>query len=96
MVYPEAMQRNMERTFGLYNSQRLLLKLIDTGMNREAAYDLVQPRAMQAWAEARPFYDIVTAAPEIIAHLSPRDIDDAFDARYHLRHVDLIFDRVGL
>ena len=95
-VYPEAMQRNMERTFGLYNSQRLLLKLIDKGMSREAAYDLVQPRAMQAWEEQRSFKTIITEAEEITAYLTLEEIDEAFDARYHLRHVDLIFERVGL
>ena len=95
-VYPEAMQRNMERTFGLYNSQRLLIKLIDKGLSREAAYDLVQPRAMQAWEEQRAFKDIVLDADELTRHLSPEEIDEAFDARYHLRHVDLLFERAGL
>lgn len=96
VVYPENMRRNMDRTFGLYNSQRLLLKLIDKDLSREAAYDLVQPRAMQAWEEQRSFQDIISEADEIKAHLTQEDIDDAFDARYHLRHVDLIFERVGL
>jgi len=96
VVYPDAMQRNMDRTFGLYNSQRLLLKLIDTGMSRETAYDLVQPRAMQAWEERRSFQEIIAEAPEITAHLTPADLEDAFDAQYHLRHIDLIFERVGL
>ena len=96
VVYPEAMQRNMERTFGLYHSQRLLIKLIDQGMSREAAYDLVQPRAMQAWHEQRSFKDIVLEAAEITAHLSPEEIDEAFVARYHLRYVDVLFERAGL
>ncbi len=95
-VYPEAMRRNMERTFGLYNSQRLLLKLIDTGLSREAAYDLVQPLAMRAWEEARSFHEIVSNAPEITARLTQAEIDEAFDPGYHLRHVDRIFERVGL
>ncbi|WP_456428096.1 adenylosuccinate lyase [Rhodocaloribacter sp.] len=95
-VYPEAMRRNMERTFGLYNSQRLLLKLIDTGLSREAAYDLVQPLAMRAWEEARSFHEIVSNAPEITSRLSQAEIDEAFDPAYHLRHVDRIFERVGL
>jgi adenylosuccinate lyase len=95
-VYPEAMRRNMERTFGLYNSQRLLLKLIDTGLSREAAYDLVQPLAMRAWEEARAFHEIVSNAPEITSRLSQAEIDEAFDPAYHLRHVDRIFERVGL
>jgi adenylosuccinate lyase len=96
VVYEDAMLRNMERTYGLYNSQRLLTMLIDKGLNREDAYDRVQPLAMQAWADRRPFYDIISEAPEITEHLSSEEIDDAFDARYHLRHVDLIFERVGL
>ncbi|RMF51473.1 MAG: adenylosuccinate lyase, partial [Bacteroidetes bacterium] len=96
VVYPENMRRNMERTFGLYNSQRLLLKLIDKGLSREAAYDLVQPRAMRAWEEERSFKEIVLADPEIRAHLSEAEIEEAFDPTYHLRHVDLIFERVGL
>jgi adenylosuccinate lyase len=96
VVYPENMRRNMERTFGLYNSQRLLIKLIDTGLSREAAYDLVQPLAMRAWEEERPFHDLVLADAEVTARLSRAEIDDAFDPRYHLRHIDLLFERVGL
>ncbi len=96
LVYPEAMERNMERTFGLYHSQRLLLKLIDTGLSREAAYDLVQPRTMQAWQEQRSFQEIVLEDAGITERLSEEEIDEAFDARYHLRHVDLLFERAGL
>jgi adenylosuccinate lyase len=96
VVYPEAMQRNMERTFGLYHSQRLMLQLIETGLSREAAYDLVQPLAMRAWAEQRPFYDIVCEEGAITQRLAPDVLAEAFDAHYHLRHVNLIFERVGL
>lgn len=95
-VYPENMKRNMERTFGLYNSQRLLLKLIEKGMNREAAYDLVQPLAMQAWKEERPFREIVEENDELTNMLNAEEIDDAFDPAYHLRNVDFIFERIGL
>ena len=96
VVYPDHMRRNMERTFGLYNSQRLLNKLIDRGLARETAYDLVQPRAMQAWEEQRSFRDIVTQAPELREFLSEADIADAFDDAFHLQRVDEIFSRVGL
>ena len=96
VVYPENMRRNMERTYGLYNSQRLLNKLIDRGLVREAAYDMVQPRAMQAWEEQRPFLEIVREDPGITTHLSPEEIEEAFDPAYHLRNVDAIFERVGL
>ncbi|MCH8247120.1 MAG: adenylosuccinate lyase [Bacteroidetes bacterium] len=95
-VYPKNMLRNMNRTFGLYNSQRLLLKLIEKGMNREAAYDLVQPLAMQAWEEERSFREIVDENEEIVEKLGANEIEDAFDPQYHLKYVDEIFERVGL
>ena len=95
-VYPERMRENIERTYGLVYSQRLLLMLIEAGLSREAAYDLVQPRAMQAWAERRSFRAIVEADPGITAHLSDAQIAAAFDPAHHLRHVDALFARVGL
>ncbi len=94
-VYPERMRENLEATHGLVFSQRLLLKLIDTGLSREAAYDLVQPLAMQAWRERRSFRAIVEAS-SIPERLSADAIADAFDASYHLREVDTLFERVGL
>ncbi len=96
VVYPDAMQRNMERTFGLYNSQRLLHHLIDAGLSREAAYDLVQPLAMRAWEEQRSFKEIVLEDGRIAAHIGTDAVEEAFDARYHLKNVDAIFERVGL
>ena len=95
-VFPENMKRNMDRTFGLIYSGRVLLKLIDTGMSREAAYDLIQPKTAQAWDEQRPFRPLLEADPEITSRLSKEDLDDAFDYHWHLKHVDDIFKRVGL
>lgn len=95
-VFPENMKRNMDRTFGLIYSGRVLLKLIDTGMSREAAYDLIQPKTAQAWDEQRPFKPLLEADPEITGRLSKEDLDDAFDYHWHLKHVDDIFKRVGL
>ena len=96
VVYPQNMSRNMERTFGLYNSQRLLTMLIDKGLSREEAYDMVQPLAMRAWEDERSFREIVLESPDLTNHLSPTEIDEAFDPEYHIRHVDEIFERVGL
>ena len=96
VVYPEAMRTNMERTYGLYHSQRLMLMLIDKGMPREAAYDLVQPVAMRAWEEQRPFRDIVTGDIALMEHLSPEEVEVAFDPAYHIRRIDFIFERAGL
>jgi len=96
VVNKERMRSNMEMTYGLYNSQRLMLKMIDKGLTREEAYDRVQPLAMQAWEEERPFQEIVKTADEITDVLPETDIDDAFDPSYHIRNVDRILDRVGL
>ena len=96
VVYPENMRANMDRTYGLYNSQRVLTMLIDKGLNREEAYDMVQPRAMQAWEEGRSFRELVEGDASITAHLSNEEIDAAFDVNHHLQHVDAIFERVGL
>ena len=96
VVYEDTMRENMEETYGLYNSQRLMLKLIDTGLNREEAYDRVQPLAMTAWEEERPFQKVVAEADAITAVLSDDEIEDAFDPTYHVRNVDRIFRRVGL
>ncbi|SDW70376.1 adenylosuccinate lyase [Paenibacillus sp. CF384] len=95
-VFPENMKRNMQRTFGVPFSGRVMTKLIDKGMSREQAYDTVQPRAMQAWEEQRQFRDIIESTPEITAHLSADEIADAFNPAWHLKHVDTIFRRLEL
>ena len=95
-VFPENMKRNMDRTLGLIYSQRVLLALIDKGMAREEAYDTVQPKAMEAWEIQVPFRQLIERDELITSKLSPAEIDDCFDYNYHLKHVDTIFDRVGL
>ncbi|EAE1303014.1 adenylosuccinate lyase [Listeria monocytogenes] len=95
-VFPENMKRNMDRTLGLIYSQRVLLTLIDKGLAREAAYDVVQPRAMEAWEKQVPFRELVEQDATITENLSAEEIADCFDYNYHLKNVDLIFDRLGL
>lgn len=95
-VFPENMKRNMNATFGLIYSQRVMLKLIDHGMTREQAYDLVQPKTAQAWDEQTDFRPQLEADPAITDVLSKADLDDAFDYNHHLKQVDTIFERVGL
>ncbi|MED1784844.1 adenylosuccinate lyase [Brevibacillus fortis] len=95
-VFPENMKRNMDRTFGLIYSQQVMLKLIEKGMSREQAYDTVQPRAMQAWEEQRSFRAIVEEDATVSSTLSKEELDECFDYRYHLKHVDTIFQRLGL
>ena len=95
-VNKERMLRNLDLTHGLVHSQRLLLLLIETGMSREAAYDLVQPLAMHAWREGQSFLDVVLGNEHVTARLAEEQIREAFDPRYHLQNVDAIFARVGL
>ena len=95
-VFPENMKRNMERTFGLIYSQRVMLKLIDKGLSREEAYDTVQPNAMKAWEEQRSFRTILEEDERVTKMLSEEDLNDCFNYQWHLKNVDTIFERVGL
>ncbi|NMO76006.1 adenylosuccinate lyase [Niallia alba] len=95
-VFPENMKRNMDRTLGLIYSQRVLLALIDKGLTREEAYDTVQPRAMESWEKQVPFRQLVDNDSVISSKLTKEEIDDCFDYHFHIKHVDTIFDRLGL
>lgn len=95
-VYPENMKRNMDRTLGLIYSQRVLLALIDKGLSREEAYDTVQPRAMEAWEKQVPFRSLIENDGKITRLLNAEELDDCFDYNYHIKHVDMIFERLGL
>ena len=90
------MLKNMDKTLGLIYSQRVMLKLIEKGMSRESAYDLVQPKTALSWDEQKPFRTLIESDEAIVKVLSKEDIDDAFDYHYHIRHVDDIFKRLGL
>ncbi|QYN57542.1 adenylosuccinate lyase [Lactobacillus panisapium] len=95
-VFPETMLKNMDKTYGLIYSQRLLLKLIDeAGLSREEAYDMVQKLTTKSWNEGISFRKLVENS-RIMNYLSEDDVADAFDYHYHLRHVDDIFKKVGL
>jgi len=95
-VYPENMRRNIALSQGLTSSQRILLSLIDKGLSREEAYDLVQRNAMVSWDEQRPFQQILLADEAVMKHFTVEELDFFFDDAYHMKHVDTIFSRVGL
>ncbi len=95
-VFPETMKKNMDKTLGLIYSGRVLLKLVESGMSRETAYDLIQPYTAKCWAEQVPFRPLLEADPTIQKQLTKADLDDAFDYHWHLRHVDDIYKRLGL
>jgi adenylosuccinate lyase len=94
VIYPERMQRNLDASLGLWNAQRILLALIDTGMPRQKAYELVQRNAMRAWEAEQPFLAQLQADPDVTARIEPAALEQLFDLGYHLKHVDTILDRV--
>jgi len=95
-VYPERMRENLELTKGLVFSQRVMLALIEKGLSREEAYRIVQRNAMQAWKDRASFLDLLIGDAEVGKHLSKAELEDIFDYAYFIRHVDAIFERLGL
>lgn len=96
LVYPENMKRNLEKTLGLVFSQRVLLALVDKGLVREQAYELVQRNAMEAWRTGSKFLDLLKADSEVMEHLNQEELEGLFDYSYHLQHIDHIYARFGL
>ncbi len=95
-VYPENMKRNIDKTFGLIYSQRVMLTLINKGMVREEAYDIVQPKAMESWETQTPFRTLVEQVEKITNLLSTDELDECFNEKHHLNQVDTIFRRAGI
>ena len=95
-VYTDKMKEDINITRGLVFSQRVMLALIDKGMSRQNAYELVQRHAMKTWTEGKNFIDLLRADSEINSALTPAELDSLFDYGYYLRHVDEIFERLGL
>ncbi|MFQ6122733.1 MAG: adenylosuccinate lyase [Dehalococcoidales bacterium] len=95
-VYPQRMKKNIELTKGLIFSQRVMLALIDKGLSRQKAYELVQRNAMKAWRGNKDFLSLLKTDPEVMATLRQEELESLFDYQYYLRYVDEIFERLGL
>ena len=95
-VFADNMKNNIDKTFGLVYSQRVMLTMIDKGLAREEAYDLVQPKAMESWETKVPFRELISADERITEVLTQEEIDGLFDENHHLQRVDVIFRRAGL
>ncbi len=95
-IYPQRMKQNIELTKGLAFSQRVMLALIDKGLSRQKAYELVQRNAMQAWQKNKSFLSLLKADSEVSASLTLEELTPLFDSQYYLRHMDVIFERLGL
>ena len=94
VVYPQRMERNLWASHGLFFSHRLLLALVESGLERADAYRLVQRNAMRAWDEERDFRELVRADAEIAAHLDAGALDEVFDLDATIANLDSVFDRV--
>ncbi len=94
LVYPESMQKNLDKLGGLIFSQRVLLGLTQAGISREDAYLFVQRNAMKVWEEGADFLTALKSDKDVISKISPKELDTLFDVKYHTKNVDTIFNRV--
>ncbi|HEU5196082.1 MAG TPA: adenylosuccinate lyase [Methylomirabilota bacterium] len=95
-VDPARMAENLEASHGNIYSQRVLLKLTESGLARQVAYELVQKHAMRAWKERTPLLDLLAADPAVTERLNPGELKACFDPTWYVRNVEAIFRRAGL
>jgi len=93
-VYPKKMKEDMDRSFGLYNSQRVMLALVDKGVSREDSYIIVQRNAMECWKSQKPFIDILKKDKDIKKHLNLAELKKLFELEPFLKHIEFLFKRV--
>jgi adenylosuccinate lyase len=97
LVYPENMKRNMNLYGGVVFSQRVLLALVEKGMSREDAYSTVQSCAHEAWNRPEGnFHQLIVKDSRVTSTLTPEEIEDCFDPQHHLKHLDEVYQRLGI
>jgi adenylosuccinate lyase len=95
-LYPDNIKRNLELTQGLIFSQRVLIALIEKGLSRQEAYAMVQRNAMKSWKEKTSFLNLLKSDSDVTSKLTESELDSIFDYNYFLKHVDDVFQRLGL
>ena len=95
-VYPQRMWHNLESTRGLVFSQRVLLALVEKGLSRDTAYQIVKDNSMRCWEEDLDFRQLIKSSPEVSEHMSSEELEGLFDYAYYLRYTDESFERAGL
>ena len=93
-VYPERMKENMGRSYGLYNSQNVLISLIEKGITREEAYAIVQRNAMTSWKTKKDFKVVLLKDKHVKKYLSAKELNVIFDLKHYFKQIDYIFKRV--
>lgn len=94
LIYPEAMQKNLDQLGGLVHSQQVLLALTQKGCSREDAYIYVQRNAMRVWQEGKSYLPLLKEDSDIAEFLTADELEALFDLEQHFQHVDTIFARV--
>lgn len=95
-VSEERMRSNIEASHGLFFSEKVLTALVESGLSRPDAYQLVQRNAMQSWQSGEPFREVLERDTEVTKRLSPEALNSAFDAGAFLQYIDAAFERLGL
>ena len=95
-VYPDRMKQNLEMTRGLLFSQRVMLALIEKGVSRKEAYNIVQANSARSWDDDLDFRELLESDERVSTHLSAKALAELFDYSYYVRYVDEVFARVGL
>jgi adenylosuccinate lyase len=93
-VYPDRMKENLNRSYGLYNSQNVLIRLTEKGMTREDAYALVQKNAMMSWKTKKQFKSLIAKDRQVKKFISAKELNDIFDLGHYFKNVDYIYKRV--
>ena len=88
------MNENLNKTRGLFNSQRVLLKLIEKGLTRENAYRIVQNTAMISWEKGKEFFELLKNDGKVMEKISDEELHEIFDIKFHTRNIDSIFKKV--
>ncbi|KEC54468.1 adenylosuccinate lyase [Bartonella koehlerae] len=94
IVYPENMQKNLNKFRGLVHSQRVLLALTQAGVSREDSYRIVQRNAMKVWEQGKDFLEELLYDKDVTKALSEEELREKFDLSYHTKHINTIFNRV--
>jgi adenylosuccinate lyase len=95
-VYPRKMEANLKKTEAFLASEKIMLALVETGLDRQVAYGMVQRNALDAWVNGKDFRALIEGDKDITARLKKADLAKAFDTTSHFRHVKTLFKRVGL
>jgi len=95
-INKDNMRKNMDRTHGLIFSQRVMLALVDKGLEREDAYEMAQRNALKAWENKEDYKKLIKNDNKIKEYLNDQEIEDVFDYNYYLKEIDNIFTRLGL